>query len=178
MRREISDEQERDQEKHPHCQYSSSIRKSCSNNSEGKFVCETVQNLLRYCPGQQPKLVFEKKTVGFDASMSMKDMFDFGSFFNQRPSAERTSKEDRVNSSPLDILAKVENEILRSSSASRPRANDQQNKYTYAPASPEPDLGLGLEGPPQFDFPHSDVFDKEVEKALKKGKPKGPVEHA
>jgi hypothetical protein len=170
MRREISDAEQKDRLKHPNCQYSSSISKSCSNNAEGRFVCETIESLVRFCRGEEPKLVFEKKSVGDDASGSFKEMFDFGSFLSpQRPQRplERGAKESTASSgssSPLEILEKVENEIFGISNSSR-----RENKYAFAPPQPEVQ---------QFDFPHSDVFDKEVEKALKRGRPQGPVERA
>jgi hypothetical protein len=143
-------------------------------------VCETLQSLIRFCPGEEPKLVFEKKSVGDDASVSMKDMFDFGSFLNPQRPFERKSKEapassSSANASPLDLLEKIENEIFGISGSSRQRASGQTNKYAYAPEPPQPDTGLDA---PQFDFPHSEVFDKEVEKALKRGRPQGPVERA
>lgn len=52
---------EADRKLHPNCHYSMSNRSSCSNNEEGKFVCDSIKQIFRHCSGQRPVSIYTNK---------------------------------------------------------------------------------------------------------------------
>lgn len=52
---------EKDREQHPDCHYSMSNRTSCSNNEEGKFVCDTMKQIFRHCAGKPAVSIYSSK---------------------------------------------------------------------------------------------------------------------
>ena len=55
---------EKDAERYPHCFHSQSSSKSCTNNEAGKFVCDTLERVMRVCPNKEPAVIFESKKSG------------------------------------------------------------------------------------------------------------------
>lgn len=54
---------EEDKRAHPNCSYAQTLSKSCSN-ANGKFVCDTIKNIQRLCPGQKPVSIVSRSEVG------------------------------------------------------------------------------------------------------------------
>jgi len=50
----------KDKVNHPDCSYSISFNETCSDKN-GQFVCESLKNFQRICPGAKPVTVYSKK---------------------------------------------------------------------------------------------------------------------
>lgn len=71
----------KDRANHPNCNYSISFNETCSDQN-GEFVCESIKNFQRICPGAKPVTVYSKKQQFKGNSDSRDGMDDATKSFN------------------------------------------------------------------------------------------------
>lgn len=99
-----------DQLKHPECNYSISISKSCFDK-DGSLVCETIKNITRLCPNSRPVNVYSKRSK---TDSSVDDELDGLPFLGK----------------PMDQFPDLK-DIMRQLDRT-PRSNPRQHEDTYA----------------------------------------------
>ena len=59
----------REQKLHPECSFSSSESQSCSMQSGGNYVCETIKSIFRRCPNERPCEIYRRSEKSDDQSL-------------------------------------------------------------------------------------------------------------
>ena len=53
-----------DRKNFPGCGYSTNVKSTCGSDEAGQFVCRTIKQIQRNCPGEAPVSVYNKTTKG------------------------------------------------------------------------------------------------------------------
>lgn len=69
---------EEDRRSNPKCNYSVSAQQSCSTDSKGDFVCSSLRQIFRHCPGVPAVSIFSHKTEGRPEADSHAGVFPGG----------------------------------------------------------------------------------------------------
>ena len=79
----------RDSEEYPDCYHSTHVKKSCTLQEGNKFVCDTMRQIQRMCPGERPTTIFHYNKNSNSEDSSSADMGDaadiFHNLFNHVP---------------------------------------------------------------------------------------------
>lgn len=173
----------KDREAHPGCNYSHSVSKQCSNDAEGKFVCESVKRIMRICPRKPPTTVFESTTKGSEESLSSQlgDLFGgfsvFDGFNTSKNKVDRNQAPFGEDSLFGDAIKQID-DLLTHSPRRAPAPRQPQQHHAKKIPTPVPPRRFEDE---DLGFPTADEFDQQLSEALggtAGGSTEGPITRA
>ena len=152
---------------YPACYHSHSSSKSCSNNAEGKFVCESLDRVMRVCPNKKPVLVFERKENGLNGQ----ELFPFADIFGSFGFGAANNKKDRVpkDSFSGNLIENFMNEQRKQMDSMRREAM-QKDEQSFERSRTQHESNCAF--PDEFDNQLNDAMNEKTEIH---GRTEGPI---